>query len=1025
MCASFVKPVAEKNFKNLILEKIAARPSGNITKIDESYSKSGTAHSPTFTCRLTLVSNDSSFPSYLTVEAKGGSKSLAMHSAYRDLHIRLASRVSIDTERESGFVSFDQNSQDKTCDRITLELISGIIHSEMMDHSPMARSLICQLLQVGGVECNPGPRVQVLRNVTKKLRYEPYKTKIISGPIKWQPSTPEDQVYYDLVEAAKRVPLIVQRMGEDWDYDSGPIGQVIQDFVHWTTNIIYNTRDLNDNFTVGSVDYARFLRDTIDRFDEDWVLDYVSPDTISKLLMISGVEPNPGPVYKAEESPLLALLEYFADNKLAKPIISMSEEGGTFKCILSYKDTNAIDNTFVGISNTKAEARDKAARQACLFEKLIEPPREVEASSISITLGADSNPITFMEYQSATTTGRLPWVCCKCEASNYPDVTDDYAYVCDRCSTNVKGHMAVAIVAAVFNDVSGPLMLWAPQFGRTAKHSKTEAKKEKKVERKVEKKVEAKVEKHVKRQARQVANKEIKKQIIRPQVPQDISRKYVEMEKSVVSQVLRDILKAIVLPMQAGEVRMPIDWNAVKTTCFNPWGRMAVPFNAGANPGAPNTSGNGGFYTLPGTEYMCFLIKGDACSTLIFYDFNTAASAFSYTLKGITGTNLKDSPPSSSWVITGTDSGSALPAPTKLHLVYGVGTTSWTPHGTMYYARKVGSQSGRYLWFEHGHSITISVTLASGTGTVALAMDRWDPDSDVTDNENLDTIGSAAGTYSITVFANSQGYYCPKLVPVGTCSYLTITINSITLNNDQTNGAFGKPGLGGVWCHRSMPNLDQNIASFPSLRTIGASLMFSNTDPKLYIGGKIAQAQAPPGSFWTQFVYQEGARGSYPNVNQSYGFGAVSSLQQSDQRPADKGSYGYIKPTSTSEFEWHKDWILDGNILMDSCPDLTKQRPFLVWTFSGPATAQDGYFTYSFTNEAITTDTSRPVDKARGDPAVVYELQKELMRLPQFGENPSHLKKLCKAIGGSARWLAEKTVEYGPKALQMAQAFIN
>jgi hypothetical protein len=604
----------------------------------------------------------------------------------------------------------------------------------------------------------------------------------------------------------------------------------------------------------------------------------------------------------------------------------------------------------------------------------------------------------------------FPWQCCECQTLNIadPNLIPGSQSVCRRCSNNVWDHQSVKLCYVYV----GNRYVWVPKFGEVVKTVEVVKQKPKKSNFK-RRKNSAKGEKAL-------VTKELNKlRISTAKAKQANGKKYKRPSASRVSakglsalkldpEVIK-FLRTVANPYGAPPFRFAGEWSVYNTTTMNPMLKPTVPFLGNQTIATPAQQ------LLPTTESMAFLFNDPLCA-IIYYDVNWGGNVYNYAMYGSPTPTVKGVNPATSWTLTlGTGLGTG--GQEYITTGYAMPTTSASqPHGTLLPAKSTGlGNIGRFFPMGANDVIQFSVTAAGGTGTISFGVDSWSPDTEqITPSIARSLLSvTAPGTVATTITVPTFGYYA-VWYNLGTSSYNTLTWNTISFYNAVPAG---------VWCHRMIPGFETCITSMTGIRVNGFSLMFTNSDAKLYIGGKIAQLQVPKGNHWTQFVYPAVALTPYiPSPSANFGFGKLNSLSEVDTRRAEQGSYMYYKPQGAADFEMQANWVIDNGVLMDCHSALTIERSFLAWSFSGQTSAQDGYFTIAYAVEALTTDTTRPVAKPTGNPSQIYMVQGALQQMQQYSENPSHIPMIINGIKKGINWITHQIINEGPRVIKGAKA---
>jgi len=605
------------------------------------------------------------------------------------------------------------------------------------------------------------------------------------------------------------------------------------------------------------------------------------------------------------------------------------------------------------------------------------------------------------------------WQCCKCNVINKYIFSDALHSTteCTTCGVDAGDHYALSVNYLKVEDK----MYWVPKFGNKKPRPHPPVVKETVVTKVIKPAVKhaatpKSTHPHPGTRKHLRANQPKKQP---PHVGKGARTIATSSQVAKAAPELAKILKAIANPKDAGDVRLPVEWNGMKSTCLQPFTKITVPF---VQDGSPTSNPQ----TLPNTEMMAFVFPDPLCS-LIYYDPNSAKQVAKYEILGTGGSAEHEDAPAPSWNLS-TQAGSLLQGRTYLHTPVARAYSTYKPHGNNFYAKAYGSKRGRFFPYPKGALVYVDSTASVGTGEVHYALDRWDVKDGVILDAYCATGPILADTpVTTTLVVPEDGEYAIALMPGPSgASYADLAINGVS----WASAADASPTAPAMWCQRCIPEFDTIIGSMPSIRMTGMSLEFSNTDALLYRGGKIAQLQVPVGKHWREFVYPQNPTGPYlVTPSPDYGYGLLDRLKDVDNKPAEKGSYLYRKPVDMSfDWRWQHNYTVNSGVLFDSFIPLEtySTTSFLAFAITGKLTALDGFWTVSYNCEAMTTDTTRSTDIAKADPLVIYEAQGAMRLMPQYAENPNHLSVIAAALKNGISWVAKHLAANGSKYLNIA-----
>jgi len=483
------------------------------------------------------------------------------------------------------------------------------------------------------------------------------------------------------------------------------------------------------------------------------------------------------------------------------------------------------------------------------------------------------------------------------------------------------------------------------------------------------------------------------------------------------------VAQSICIPSENWPIRFADKFSAAPTAIASPW---AAPDTQWTGTDTPNTHDLGGMtkFQMAGFAFR------NAERAFVIYNANTAEDLIWYDLFGndpALASAFGPKIPASTWSVP---SNSGLGNWCALHCPFAKvdSASEISPHGEILLAGGDGETEGRYFWMDKGMS---SLMVCNSDSLVNYSVQRWTPSGiaktavtatmrDVppevkglrevrkflkenpsykspqkpeSKRNSLNLPEKVNTAFSLEVIITESGYYAPMFI-------------AGSPDEDITDIEIDFQGNMTTWEHHHLPDFDNNAPSVKSIRISAASMMYTNDASPLNRQGKIAMIQSPEGSSWTDLVGP---------------FTLVSELQGAVIKNAEKGAYGFLKPTKEDDFTAQKFTKCYGPDIVDSCYPLSGDA-FLAMTMEvKDLDGQDGYWTFAWGIEYYTTDVWRTIS-----PPVIaahdYEAGLEFIKsIPQFHENPTHLSDLWNSIKSAAKTVIGGIKQYGPMVMSGAQ----
>jgi hypothetical protein len=347
------------------------------------------------------------------------------------------------------------------------------------------------------------------------------------------------------------------------------------------------------------------------------------------------------------------------------------------------------------------------------------------------------------------------------------------------------------------------------------------------------------------------------------------------------------------------------------------------------------------------------------------------------------GTVTAGTPTGSQTVSTAYSFASSVGFNTELPLVYMQDaywgdTAHYHPHGYHVYA---GAHLGKKgIWIDATSTQSARIYLTSTNAQYwmlfRLAGDQWESYAQ-----------SGSGTTATPTFTIvDSGYYA---ISFG-------------------EGAIGNGSVTGIVCvssssfgHFALPYFEARETTTPGIRTTAASLMWSNAASNLNAEGVAAGVQLKPGQSWTSVINVTLGDPVAAVLNNTGGEGA-------SEFPLKRGIYGFHKPPNSKAFEMFDPSISNQYGVVDICFDLVDPTGWLVVAMStalvsGSYPGGDGYVTAVWDVEFMSPDPWYAALPPPDDSETVEAAVKMIRNLPQWHENPLHLKQIGAFLKSAGR----------------------
>jgi hypothetical protein len=453
------------------------------------------------------------------------------------------------------------------------------------------------------------------------------------------------------------------------------------------------------------------------------------------------------------------------------------------------------------------------------------------------------------------------------------------------------------------------------------------------------------------------------------------------------------ILKSLTCPKDNPPIRWASKYSSMPTATASPWSIVTAPWAAGVTTQTTKQ--------LPVNQMIAFVFRC-AERSMVIYDHNPTEESFVYQFYGIdVAHTVSPTPPSISFRAGGQGAGGVLYGTVvPLKIPYAVPTSSYAPHGAVWFAGKAErDEMRRFFWLDGSPADSVVDIDTScdpaDTYKINIILDRLTDEGVQLAAYESGLLTEATPGGQIAVL--ESGYYAFSAKVTDNSTSGTVMIDSLTYTSTTS-----------TFRHLCMPHYELNTVSADGIRVIGASMMYTNQAAVLNLQGKCVGVQLPVEHNWTDYI-------SSTAVSQ------LASLAQAETKRADNGIYGFLKPTQPHDFDVQRYTQVVNGVLVDSFYPILHDSAFLgVGVQIDDGAGQDGYFTFSYNMEYQTTDTWREITASPYEEQTYDVVLRMLKDMQQWYENPLHLKQILsggkKLLSGAARGV----MRYGPGVVATA-----
>jgi len=256
------------------------------------------------------------------------------------------------------------------------------------------------------------------------------------------------------------------------------------------------------------------------------------------------------------------------------------------------------------------------------------------------------------------------------------------------------------------------------------------------------------------------------------------------------------------------------------------------------------------------------------------------------------------------------------------------------------------------------------------------------------------------GTGTTNFIAPALGYYGISVSFGGTMSgdtSLSITQMQLVMATNQIAAV-----------QRTSADFDTQMTSLTSYVPIGAGIKLSNTTNYLDLGGAMTQVQTPANTNWISYWNDP-----YAQITSTDGF---------KNDVARKGNYNYVKPTSSSSFNFSDYINYDANAkqVSDLAFVADQIEGFVATAYQAPAATQSLVLNHAMTGAYRTEVKTIPKSMASISDWDVESAMKIISMAPQFMFNEDHVTKIRNFLKSVFNG-ASRAVEFGSKVLPLVE----
>lgn len=294
---------------------------------------------------------------------------------------------------------------------------------------------------------------------------------------------------------------------------------------------------------------------------------------------------------------------------------------------------------------------------------------------------------------------------------------------------------------------------------------------------------------------------------------------------------------------------------------------------------------------------------------------------------------------------------------------------------------------------------------------------------------------TANADYSIIPYKWQGGQWLERtatagVLPLGSSTPPTLTVSLEESGYWSFGVNFGAVNLGynvaihyitrtlTVWAHHPMGDLfPYNLAQVNGMRVLALGTLFQNEAADMYKQGSIVQLQASKVEDWYE---------TWASQNADF-FDSLMSAGTSENHLLSKGAYAYLKPSSSSDFDWIEDIKHGstaggyGSVSSTWFPLVNKSDYLIMAASSSGVNSGDGTFSLRWAIEFKTQNAWIDQEPPTILPQAFEEGVEAVAGMEQFYENAVHWGDIFRTIGRVASVGGKILSGFGPYGVAASQ----